>query len=117
MLLDAHSRKAPEDRNTQLIEIALKTAEISYRLWTQRRELSFLAFTNLEAESSLQFNSQSSLLEHHPLHNVQLSQDETALDGRTIKLVTHPAAVAYGDSDGEDYSECTILKKAVVWMG
>jgi len=101
----------------QLTEIALRVADVSYRLWTQRRELSCLWMHELEAESALQFDSRSQLLEHHPLHNVQLSQDENALDGKAVAIVTQPLVVAYGDSKGEKYSERTVLRKAVVWMG
>ena len=101
----------------QLTEIGLKAAEISYRLWTQKRELSCLRMHELEAESALQFDSTSQLLEHHPLHNVQLSQDEMALDGKAVVIVTQPVVVAYGDSDGDNYAKRTVLKKAVVWMG
>lgn len=100
-----------------MVEIALKMAEVSYRLWTQKRELSYLNVKQLAAESNLQFDSHSPLLEHHPLHNVQVSQDEAALDGKMVSIITHPLVVAYGDSEGENYSKRTILKKAVVWIG
>lgn len=55
--------------------------------------------------------------EAHWLHDNDLEDDEAAFDGRPILLVTQPAIVAIGKSDGSDYSSRRNLKKAIVWMG
>ena len=116
VLLDPESRRL-EDRMNHLVEIALRAAETSYRLWTRRTRLACLHIEGLGAESALKFSSQSSLLEYHELHNVLMAQDGRALDGKTVAIVTHPAVLAYGDPEGSDYSKRTVWKKAVVWMG
>ena len=65
----------------------------------------------------MRFQFGADLLEHHPLHNLQISTANTSLDGQEVLLVTHPAVVAYGDAEGENYATRTVLKRAVVWMG
>lgn len=116
VLLDPESRRL-EDRTNQLIEIALRAAETSYRLWTRRTRLACFHIEDLGAESALKYSSQSPLLEYHELHNVLMTQNGRALDGNHVAVVTHPAVVAYGDPEGGDYSKRTIWRKAVVWMG
>jgi len=109
-----------DSRLKQLIVIGTKAAHLSYRLWTQKTRLSILDTKDLHLEREdgiLRFQNGGELVKHHPYHNVELSADEHALDGRQVVLVTHPAIVAYGDASGEQYEEYKIWKKAEVWMG
>jgi hypothetical protein len=87
--------------------------EISYKLWTQR---SYVVCYGLAILLS-PFNHASDYLKAHSFHGGDLFEDEKALDGWKVLLVTHPAVVVHGDSRGTDYSRKRILKKAVVWMG
>jgi FtsZ-binding cell division protein ZapB len=117
VLLDPDNRRSSEERCKVLTEIVLKATEISYRLWTRRSRLKCLQLKELEAESALKFGSCSPILEHHELHNLLINEDKRALDGRNVAIVAHPAVVAYGDPEGNDYLKRTTWKKAVVWMG
>lgn len=63
------------------------------------------------------FENNHELVQHHAYHNIELSRDDHCLDGRPIALITHPAVVAYGDSNGEHYGSYKVWKKAEVWMG
>jgi hypothetical protein len=102
----------------QLDKIVVQAADISYKLWTQKMQLQSLTPEDLpKKKGAVRFNSRSDLLEHHNLHNLQLNDDETCLDGKRVVLVTHPAFVAYGNAEGTDYSTLRVWKKAVVWMG
>lgn len=97
----------------QLREIFSKGVQISTKLTTQRSGLLCKGLESLPPN----FDHNSKEMEAHWLHNNDLEDDEAAFDGRPILLVTQPAIVAIGKSDGSDYSSRRVLKKAIVWMG
>ncbi|KAI9866989.1 MAG: hypothetical protein M1813_000387 [Trichoglossum hirsutum] len=118
VFLDLGGAEPPSELRDQLTDIATRAAELSYRLWTQRSQLSSLGIKELPKEGgAVRFSSNSDYLEHHPLHNLELHDDESCLDEKPVALVTHPAVVAYGNAEGSDYSTGKVWKKAVVWMG
>jgi hypothetical protein len=96
-----------------LKEMLIKAGEVSFKLWTQK---SSVAVCWLEELPEI-FWSDSDVMEAHRLHCEQLEEDDKSLDGGEILLVTHPAVILYGDSDGQSYAKKRVLKKAVVWMG
>lgn len=57
------------------------------------------------------------IFEAHRVHNRELDDNPTCLNGKTIRIVTHPAVIVRGLSDGSDYSQVSPWKAAVVWMG
>jgi hypothetical protein len=103
----------PAEAHGELNEIMSKAIELSTKLGTQRSGL------RCEGQSDLPaiFDHKSNIMEAHSLHNKDLADDDAALDGRPIVLVTLPAIVAIGKSDGSDYKTRRILGKAVVLVG
>jgi hypothetical protein len=95
----------------RLLTVIMTTAaDISCRLWTLR---SYLAKEHVLGEP---FSKDSKVWTASGLHTAQLSEDEYSLEELPILMVVHPAVIAYGDSEGLNYSTKRILKKAVVWM-
>jgi hypothetical protein len=119
VLLDVNDRDF-EGQCDHLMDIVIRAAELSYKLWTQRTQVARLDAKGLANELAvkdvLRFQARSSLLDHHPLHNLEVSEDGDCLNGAYVAIVSHPAVVAYGDSAGQDFSRRKIWKKAVVWM-
>lgn len=110
-----------KDAVNDLTEIANHAAELAYRLWTQKANMTVLDLVGLDQSIisiGQSFSGRTDVLEAHPLHRRELHIDRGALDGRKIAMVASPAIVIYGDTDGQDFSDETyhVLKKAVVWM-
>ncbi|KAH0562390.1 hypothetical protein GP486_002913 [Trichoglossum hirsutum] len=118
VFLDVGDGEGSDRREDELISITSRAAEWSYKLWAQRAELSSWSIKELpKVGGVVRFNSNDRYMEHHPLHNLQLDDDESCLDGKSVGLVTHPAVVAYEDSEGDEPSVRKVWKKAIVWMG
>ncbi|KAF2102745.1 hypothetical protein NA57DRAFT_71731 [Rhizodiscina lignyota] len=101
-----------------LVELMTRAAELAFKLSTQRQHVTSHQLKDLPRKgSALRFSYNSEFLQHHALHNLQLSEDEHCLDGAEVQLVVHPAVVAVGDAEGRDFSKRRVWKKAVVWMG
>jgi hypothetical protein len=98
-----------------LADIVAKAAEISYTLWTQKIHL--FPQTLAIGDMLETYAHSDPLMDAHALHNKQIHEDETRLDGKPILLVAHPALVVGGYEDLPDDSAPTVLKKAVCWMG
>jgi hypothetical protein len=97
----------------QLNDILAKAAKTSAKLYAQRSGL----FIQSISELPKTFEANSSYMEPHMLHHRDLEDNEDCLNGQRILLVTQPAVIAIGNSDGSDYTVRRVLKKAVVWMG
>lgn len=63
------------------------------------------------------FRRESEILEAASCHRAELAEDRDTLDGLPILMVLHPTVIACGASDGSDYNQRRVLKKAEVWMG
>lgn len=95
---------------SQLMQHAL---DVSLRLKMQRGRV----LVNWLPEMPNEFVSDVYPLQAHGSHAFDLEDNEKALDGPAILLVTHPAVIVVGSSDGSDASVIRVLKKATVWMG
>lgn len=100
------------DQLEELKEIIVRAQDVSLKLGTQR---SGLRCENPSVTAT--FDHTSKVMEAHSLHNKDLADDEAALDGKPIVLVTQPAIIAVGKSDGSDYGVRRVLEKAVVLVG
>ncbi len=90
---------------------------MSYRLWTQKTQLLSIGLEGLGSTNGVvRFQSGSDIMEPHWIHIRQFENDERSLDGKRVAGVAHPAVVAFGDSEGKDYSKRKVWKKAIVWM-
>ncbi|OJJ42092.1 hypothetical protein ASPZODRAFT_137510 [Penicilliopsis zonata CBS 506.65] len=98
---------------TSLANIFITAAETSNKLWLRK---SYIEVRTMETLSPT-FVHDMELLKAHRLHNRVLDDDPTALDGAPIHIVTQPAVLVHGLSDGTDYSQTWLWKAAVVWMG
>lgn len=96
-----------------LLKIMQQAVDMSTKLSTQRSDLEVLWGEHLPAKFSAGLRS----TEAHSVHNIDLDDDDTALDGKQVLMVTFPLIVAMGKSNGTDYTMQRVLKKAVVWMG
>jgi hypothetical protein len=93
-------------------DIISQAVDLSFSLWTQRSYLTKEGKRLLGEE----FKRDHKTWVPSGLHTADLSDDEHCMDGLPVLMVFHPAVIAYGDSEGTDYSRTRILKQAVVWM-
>ena len=89
--------------------IILKAADIAIKIWTQPYFLTSKGLPGLPA-----FEVSSPTMEAHRLH--RLDDEDQSMDGRLIKVVTQPALIIHGNSDGKDYNTSRVLVKAVVCL-
>lgn len=101
------------EMHKEILQILAKACHISKNVGTQRSGIECQGLLSLPKN----FNHRSKDMEAHQLHNGELEDDDKALDGKPILLVTQPAIIAIGRSDGSDYCAKRVLKKAIVWMG
>ncbi len=96
---------------SDLKSIVQSAGELSYRLWSRRTVLGVRSLLELKNEP---FVSRSDLMKAHPLH--RLYEDDKRCDGWFVSIVTHPAVLGFGSSDGKDYSTGRVWMKAEVWL-
>lgn len=101
-----------EGFEAELTGIFIAAGNLSVRLWSQRPSLSGLYLHNLKDE---RFNVSSAILKAHRLHKLGPPNDHI-LDGKLTKIMVHPALLAYGTHDADQYGRNQILAKAVVWL-
>lgn len=97
----------------QLGDILSKAADITMKLSTQRNGL--LVQSMMDLPNTYDPNAET--MELHILHHRDTAENENCFNGQKILMVTQPAVIAVGSSDGNDYSVRRVLKKAIVWMG
>ncbi|KAF2103499.1 hypothetical protein NA57DRAFT_53017 [Rhizodiscina lignyota] len=97
-----------------LLDIFCTASELAYKIFTRK---SYIKIYDFNIFASHRFNPKSELMAHHALHNAQLHDDENCLNGKPIVLVSSPAVVVYGKSDGTNYDDRRVWKKAIVFMG
>lgn len=110
LMLKSPSSEAMEKA---LQTFGIRAAQISYSLWVQKKDLVCKPLADLPET----FSYDHPLLEAHQLHNKHLNDNPARLDGLPILVVTHPAVLSFGNNEGSDYSVCSVLKKAICWMG
>jgi len=96
----------------ELSNLFANAGHLSFRLWTQRPSIALRDLSNLPTRT---FNANSEYLEAHALHKHDDPKDPR-LDGMKTKVVVHPAVLAYGTHDAEQYDQSRIWAKAVVWL-
>ncbi|AEO57895.1 hypothetical protein MYCTH_2062435 [Thermothelomyces thermophilus ATCC 42464] len=85
--------------------------ELSHRLWSRRTTLRVRTLHDLRETP---FREGFEYMRAHPLH--RLYEDDDRCDGWFASVVTHPAVVGLGSSDGKDYSTPRVWIKAEVWL-
>lgn len=109
-----------EQAKSGLDDIAIRTAELSGKLWTQKQRWTIWRWQDLKpigAEyQELMYQSGAPNMQPHAFHNAELSEDGDALNGRAAVLLFQPAVVTWGNADGGDYESKKIWRKAVVWL-
>jgi hypothetical protein len=103
----------PEHARQQFRDIITTAVDVTTKLHLQRGRLGWVSRPHLPAA----FDSSSQLMEAHTWHHRELDDDEKCLDGKPVLMVTQPAIVIAGASDGSDTKIRRVLRKAVVWMG
>ena len=96
---------------SDLDSIVQSAGELSSRLWSRRTVLGVRSLLELGNEP---FVARSDLMKAHPLH--RLYEDDDRCDGGFVGIVTHPAVLGFGSSDGKDYSTGRVWMKAEVWL-
>lgn len=101
-------------RQRRLREIFMNASELATNLWTQK---SFLRCDGLQELQGRRFQNGSPLMEASLLHKLD-DEEDPRLNGRPISIVVHPAILAIGTHDGENYdrNRPRVLAKAVVWV-
>ncbi|KAM5451807.1 hypothetical protein MaudCBS49596_003635 [Microsporum audouinii] len=109
-------RKLPSDRETvrldKLRDIFMDAGELSSRLWTQR---SYMKSQNLPSLKLEPFKVSSPSMEAHPSQGLDDDED-SKLDGSRVEVVVHPAILAFGNDDCENYHIARVWAKAVVLL-
>lgn len=101
-------KSGPQAEN-ELLKIVKDALEIAVELGIQKSQILLYGIQHLPDT----FDHTSEMMEAH-----QMYEHPQALDGRRILIVTYPAILALGNSDGSGYSmNKRVLKKAVVWVG
>lgn len=105
---------------TELEAICQEAAELSWNMWTRKSRIEVLGWNALalaDSQAAKAYSSESEIFALHPLNNKDVDEDSTALDGHMPVLVCSPLIASFGNADGKDYGQRTVIKKAVVWMG
>ncbi|KAF3480817.1 uncharacterized protein GIQ15_06164 [Arthroderma uncinatum] len=109
-------RKIPSDQETvrldKLRDIFLDASELSTRLWTQR---TYMKSQNLPSLKLEPFQVSSPSMEAHPSQGLDDDED-SKLDGSRVEVVVHPAILAFGNDDCENYHIPRVWAKAVVLL-
>ena len=97
-----------------LVVVMASAARLARDLSTQRTNVQMRGLRELRG---VPFKVDSGLMEAHRLHKLDVEEDERyGLDGSRVMVVVHPAVVAYGTDEGENYSACKIWSAATVWL-
>jgi len=86
---------------------------MSCRLWKQKVFVDFVGMNRLQNQT-FWMNSQE--LEPHRIHGLEDDENPHRADGCHIGMLVQPVIRAYGNNDGEDYHQCKIWSKGVVWL-
>ncbi|KAF3899504.1 hypothetical protein GY631_0545 [Trichophyton interdigitale] len=109
-------RKIPSEQETtrlnKLRDIFIDAGELSSRLWTQR---TYMKSQNLPSLKLEQFKVSSPSMEAHPSQGLDDDEDNK-LDGSRVEVVIHPALLAFGNDDCENYHIARVWAKAVVLL-
>jgi len=95
-----------------LESILREAARLAVLLWSQRPMIQCLWLDALPQE---RFQVDSHLLQAHPVHKLDDSNDHR-LDGHPVRLVVRPAVLRMGTHEGESYSQSRVWAKAVVLL-
>jgi len=96
----------------ELTQICVQAGRLSIVLWSQRPAI---AIRHLSELAQKQFHVASKILQAHPLHVLDDPDDHT-LDGRLTKILVHPAVIALGNHEADQYDHEEVWAKAVVWL-
>lgn len=117
LLRPVESDEMPK-RRTQLLAILVRAAHVAYRLWTQDAGVTVMRFSDLcGPDGHIHFTNGNALLEHHALHNRQVDERESSLDGCRVGLLVHPVVCARAVL-GKSVKSASgpVWKKAVAWL-
>ncbi|KUJ06537.1 uncharacterized protein LY89DRAFT_790405 [Mollisia scopiformis] len=104
------------NRHEELQTIFRKSLDMAGRLWKQ---LTIVKCTYLEDLKQSAFNYDSDLMDAHAFHKLGFDdedEDEHRLDNHLVRIMVFPAIKAYGNSDGEKYTQDRVWGKAIVWL-
>ncbi|KAK8249261.1 hypothetical protein IWZ00DRAFT_488673 [Phyllosticta capitalensis] len=111
VLLKPGNREA-EDCQAELFNIVCEAARIAIHLATQRK---FYVWDSPEHVLGQRFGAGSEYYKADKLNRVE-DEEDNKCDGMPIRLLLSHAVRAFGDNDGQDYSESLLVAKAVVWV-
>jgi hypothetical protein len=101
-------------RQRRLRDIFMNASELATNLWTQK---SYLQCEGLQELKGRSFQNGSLRMKASNLHRLD-DEEDPRLNGKSISIVVHPAVLAIGTHDGENYDpdRPRVLAKAVVWV-
>jgi hypothetical protein len=97
-------------RNMKLRDLYYRAGEIALLLWAQRTHIRCYGQQDLQV-----FDVNSPMMSAHRLH--RLDDDDHRLDGKMVLASIHPAVLAFGNEDAEDYDVSKTWMPAVVLVG
>jgi len=107
--LESSQRIEHQDSLEKLFQSAGK---LFVRLWTQRPAL---RCDDLQELQKHRFQVDSPAMQAHALHKLDDPADRS-LDGKSVRIVVHPAVFGVGTHDAEHYDAVRVWGKAVVWL-
>lgn len=99
-------------RLEKLKHIYIDAGQLATRYWTQR---SFVKSHHLETLRAETYRARSPLMEAHPSQGLEDDEDNSH-DGARVAVVVHPAVLAFGNDDCEEYHQPRVWAKAVVLL-
>lgn len=109
-----------EAMQTSLTPIILEASELAAQLWTRKSRVEIGCWVGLIAAGDplkLVYSADAKALQPHSLHNREIDDDPTAMDGREVILICSPMVGSSGNLEGKEYEKQVLVKKALVWMG
>ena len=110
---------------SELASIAVRCGELSSKLWSYRVTLNVLDMPNLcdspyysisRPPPPPRYFSSSGLVVPHSLNNIDLDNDELALEGHELVLLCSPAIIATASGEESENGSLRVWKKAIVWV-
>lgn len=111
-------KRVDDESQNELSDLIKQATELSWRLWTRKTRIEVHDWTSepLLGNTTV-YMADSDRFEAHSLHSGELDDDPKAKDQTEIVLLCNPVVTISNNTDDNDYSQRTILQKAVIWMG
>lgn len=103
------------------LPIVEQVVRLAWQVWTRKARLDALAWSDLpdqqQSPGTVVYSASSDKLELHSMHNKEVDDDTTALDGYECFVLCSPVVLLAGNAAGKEYDKKRVVRKGVVWLG